>query len=164
MALTEGLEANKEAITKGFKQFKRLADMKELPEGENKDEIDSDLNPVRQKKILDYNLEKNLDDEDKQILNMLDYPSPNKILNADPDEIKEIFEKLTNDTREMSYLVGALKRTKNKSWEQEMELELYKKHHVTQKKYKDILKFYLNSLQYKVGEGLGGLFTSHPKN
>ena len=58
LALTEGLRANQRAITQGFNQLERLADMKELPEGENKDEIEPDLNPVRQKKILQYNLEK----------------------------------------------------------------------------------------------------------
>ena len=50
LALTEGLRANQRAITQGFNQLERLADMKELPEGENKDEVDPDLNPVRQKK------------------------------------------------------------------------------------------------------------------
>ena len=52
LALTEGLRANQRAITQGFNQLERLADMKELPEGENKDEIEPDLNPVRQKKNL----------------------------------------------------------------------------------------------------------------
>ena len=31
LALTEGLSANQKAITDGFSQFERLADMKELP-------------------------------------------------------------------------------------------------------------------------------------
>ena len=55
LALTEGLRANQRAITQGFNQLERLADMKELPEGENKDEIEPDLNPVRQKK-KSYNI------------------------------------------------------------------------------------------------------------
>ena len=166
LALTSSLEDNQKAITDGFSQFKRLADtkelerldrladMKELPEGENKDEIDPDLNPVRQKEILKYNLEKNLDDKDKEILNRLDYPQPNKLLDSNPDEIKIIYEMVANDTREMGNQIGALKRTKNKTWEQEIELDFYKMQHETQKKYKDILKFYLNSLQYKIGQGL----------
>ena len=52
LALTEGIRDNQRAITQGFEQFERLADMKELPQEENKDEIDPDLNPVRQKKNL----------------------------------------------------------------------------------------------------------------
>ena len=51
LALAEGLRANQRAITQGFNQLERLADMKELPDGENKDEIEPDLNPVRQKNL-----------------------------------------------------------------------------------------------------------------
>ena len=61
---------------------------------------------------------------------------------------------VNNDTREMGIKVGALKRTKNKSEEEQMEIELYKMQHETQKKYKTILNFYLNSLKYKEGQGL----------
>ena len=154
LALTEGLRDNQRAITQGFNQFERLADMKELPQEENKDEIDPDLNPVRQKEILKYNLEKNLNDEDKEILNRLDYPQPNELLDSDPDEIKIIYEMVNNDAREIGNKVGALKRTKNKSEEQKMELELHKMQHEAQKKYKEILQFYLRSLQYRVGQGL----------
>ena len=155
LALTEGLKDNQQAITEGFKLLDPLAGIKELPKiEENKDEIDPDLDPIRQKKILEYNLEKNLNDEDKEILKRLDYPQPNQLLNSDPDEIKIIYEMVNNDTREMGIKVGALKRTKNKSEEQKIELELNKTQHETQKKYKEILKFYLNSLQYKVGQGL----------
>ena len=54
LALTEGVRANQRAITDGFKKLdvtERLADMKELPgREENKDDIEPDLNPIRQKK------------------------------------------------------------------------------------------------------------------
>ena len=124
LALTEGLRANQRAITQGFNQLERLADMKELPEGENKDEIEPDLNPVRQKKILQYNLEKTFNENDKEILNRLGYPQPNELLDADPDEIKEIYNKVTNDAKVAGYRVGALKRTKNRTEDEQMELEL----------------------------------------
>ena len=154
LALTEGIRANQKAITDGFNQFERLADMQELPQIENKDEIDPDLNPVRQKEILKYNLEKNLDEEDKQILDLLDYPQPNELLDKDPNEINEIYKMVKKDVKEMGYQIGALKRTKNKTEEQEGELELYIMQQETQKKYKEILDFYLRSLEYKVGQGL----------
>ena len=48
---------------------------------------------------------------------------------------------VANDTREMGNQVGALKRTKNKSEEQKMELELYKMQHETQKNIKKFLNF-----------------------
>ena len=54
LALTEGVRANQRAITDGFKKLdvtERLADMKELPgREENKDDIEPDLNSIRQKK------------------------------------------------------------------------------------------------------------------
>ena len=154
LALTEGLKENQKAITDGFSQFERLADMQELPQVENKDEIDPDINPGRQKEILKYNLEKNFDEEDKQILDLLDYPQPNELLEKDPNEINEIYKMVKNDVKEIGYQIGALKRTKNKTEEQEKELELNIMQRETQKKYKEILDFYLRSLEYKVGQGL----------
>ena len=154
LALTEGLKENQKAITDGFSQFERLADMQELQRIENKDEIDPDLNPVRQKEILKYNLEKNFDEEDKQILVLLDYPQPNELLDKDSDEINKIYNMVKNDVKEMGNQIGALKRTKNKTEEQEKELELNIMQQKTQKKYKEILDFYLRSLEYKVGQGL----------
>ena len=89
LALTEGLRANQRAITQGFNQL----------EGEKKDEIEPDLNPVTQRKILQYNREKTFNDDDKKILERLGYPLPNKLLDADPDELKEIYNKVTNDAK-----------------------------------------------------------------
>ena len=154
LALTEGIRANQKAITDRFNQFERFADMQELPQIENENEIDPDLNPVRQKEILKYNLEKNLDEEDKQVLDLLDYPQPNELLDKDPNEINEIYKMVKNDVKEIGYQIGALKRTKNKTEEQEKELELNIMQQETQKKYKEILDFYLRSLEYKVGQGL----------
>ena len=154
LALTEGLRANQQAITQGFNQLERLADMKELPGGEKEDEIDPDLNPVRQRKILQYNLEQTFNDEDKKIINRLGYPSPNEILDSDPDEIKQVYNKVSNDAKIVGNRVRALKRTKNKSEEQKTDLEIYQMHHKVQKEYKEIFDFYLRSLQYKVGQGI----------
>ena len=124
LALTEGIKANQRAITQGFNQLERLADMKELPEGEKEDEIDPDLNPVRQRKILQYNLEKTFKDENNEILNRLGYPLPNELLDSDPDEIKEIYDKVSNDAKAMGYRVGALKRAKNRSEDEKIDLNL----------------------------------------
>ena len=154
LALTEGIKENQKAITQGFNQFERMADMRELPQVENKDEIEPDLNPIRQKEILKYNLEKNLDEVDKQNLDLFGYPLPNELLNKDSDEINEIYNMVKNDVKIMGNQIGALKRTKNKTEEQELDLELYKIQQKTQKDYRDILKFYLDSLNYKVGQGL----------
>ena len=154
LALTKGINANQKAITDRINQIENLNVMRELPQIENKNEIDPDLNPVRQKEILKYNLEKNLDEEDKLVLNLLNYPQPNELLDKDPNEINEIYKIVKNDVKEMGYQIGALKRTKNKTEEQESELKFYNTQRETQKKYKEILDFYLSSLEYKVGQGL----------
>ena len=54
----------------------------------------------------------------------------------------------------MGYRVGALKRTKNRTEDEQMELELTQMQHKTQKEYKEFFEFYLRSLQYKVGQGI----------
>ena len=41
LALTEGLRANQKAITQGFKEIERLADMKELPGYPEEDQMES---------------------------------------------------------------------------------------------------------------------------
>ena len=146
LALTEGIKANQRAITQGFNQLERLADMKKLPEGEKEDEIDPDLNPVRKRKILQYNLEKTFKDENEEILNRLGYPLPNELLDSDPDEIKEIYDKVSNDAKAMGYRVGALKKTKNRSEDEKIDLNLRRAMHKTQKECKEILKFYLRPL------------------
>ena len=86
--------------------------------------MDPDLNPVRQRKILQYNLEKTFKDENKEILNRLGYPLRNELLDSDPDEIKEIYDKVSNDAKAMGYRVGALKRTKNRSEDEKIDLNL----------------------------------------
>ena len=56
LALTEGLRDNQKAITKGFEQFERLADMKELPQIEyddyNLQEKQSEEEPESEEKYM----------------------------------------------------------------------------------------------------------------
>ena len=47
-----------------------------------------------------------------------------------------------------------MKRTKNRTEAEQMELELTQMQHKTQKEYKEILDFYLRSLHYKTGQGI----------
>ena len=91
-------------------------------------------------------MKKTFRDENKEILKRLGYPLPNELLDSDPDEIKEIYDKVSNDAKAMGYRVGALKRTKNRSEDGKIDLNLSQAMHKTQKEYKEILKFYLRSL------------------
>ena len=67
LALTEGLRANQRAITQGFNQFERLADMRELPDdGWDRDWVPERQSPDEDVRIL--NLEKNFNGNDLHIL------------------------------------------------------------------------------------------------
>ena len=75
LALTEGRRANKKAITDGFSQFERLADMKELPVVEaTEDEEDKDKAPIEKEDkapIAKFNVEdfnRNLNNKETQDL------------------------------------------------------------------------------------------------
>ena len=75
LALTEGLRANQKAITDGFSQFERLADMKELPVVEaTEDEEDKDKAPIEKEDkapIAKFNVEdfnRNLNNKESQDL------------------------------------------------------------------------------------------------
>ena len=50
-------------------------------------------------------------------------------------------------------MIGALKRRKNKTEAEKLELTTYTHQHKLLSKYKNILNIYLNSLDLKVGEG-----------
>ena len=55
----------------------------------------------------------------------------------------------------MGNLIGALKRTKNKTEAEKYELSSYIQQHNLLSKYKNILKIYLNSIDLRVMEGQG---------
>ena len=61
LALTEGLRANQQAITQGFNQFERLADMKGLPS------IEDDNQELSEKTPIIYNLEKKFEKDKLKI-------------------------------------------------------------------------------------------------
>ena len=64
LALTEGLKANQKAITDGFSQFERLADMQELPgvgaieDGEDEDEEEDKVPKEKKPKTPVFNIKK----------------------------------------------------------------------------------------------------------
>ena len=51
LALTEGLKANQQAITKGFSQFERLVDMKELPGVEAIEDKEDKTQAAKEKEV-----------------------------------------------------------------------------------------------------------------
>ena len=155
LAITEGVRANQRAITQGFNQLERLADVRDLP-GVEAIEQQEQLQPAERPKrnIAQYNIERHFNDQDRQVLQNLDYPRPNDFFNTDPRILRDNYIEVTNDKNAMGNGIGALKRTKNKTKEQDEELELNIMQHAVLSKYQNILKLYLETLNLQVGEGI----------
>ena len=147
LALTEGLKANQKAITDGFSQFERLADMKELQPIEEDNQEQSEKTPII------YNLEKNFEKDELNYLSNFGYPRPNNFIDVNPLRLQEIYDEVNNDKTVTGNLMGALKRRKNKTEAEKYELTGYIQQHKILSKYKNILNIYLSSLDLKVGEG-----------
>ena len=152
LALTEGLKENQKAITQGFSQFERLADMKELPQIEEDNQEQSGTDQSKKTPIT-YNLEKNFEKNELDYLSNFNYPRPNNFIDVNPRTLEDIYEQVNNEKTVTGNLIGALKRTKNKTEAEKLELTAYIQQHKILSKYKNILNLYLKSIDLKVGEG-----------
>ena len=152
LALTEGLKENQKAITQGFSQFERLADMKELPQIEEDNQEQSGTDQSKKTPIT-YNLEKNFEKNELDYLSNFNYPRPNNFIDVNPRTLEDIYEQVNNEKTITGNLIGALKRTKNKTEAEKLELTAYIQQHKILSKYKNILNLYLKSIDLKVGEG-----------
>ena len=145
------LQANQLALTQGFDQLNKLADMRELPalEGDYEEPSTSKAkSPTR------YNIEKNIDDVDLEILQMLEYPRPNDFFDTNPKILREIFDEVKNDVKMFTGEIAGLNRKKHKTEEDKEKIENIKMQKDLLHKYKNILKLYLGSLDYKIGQGM----------
>ena len=152
LALTKGLKENQKAITQGFSQFERLADMKELAQIEEDNQEQSGTDQSKKTPIT-YNLEKNFEKNELDYLSNFDYPRPNNFIDVNPRTLEDIYEQVNNEKIVTGNLIGALKRTKNKTEVEKLELTAYIQQHKILSKYKNILNLYLKSIDLKVGEG-----------
>ena len=128
--------------------------MRELPEVEGIEQQEQ-LQPAERpgRNVTQYNIERHFNDEDRQVLQNLDYPRPNNVFNINPVKLQEIYDEVTNDKKVMGNRIGALKRKKNKTEAGKEELELNTMQHGVLSKYKNILDIYLKTLNLQVGEG-----------
>ena len=103
LALTEGLNANQKAITDGFSQFERLADMRELPGVEAiEEEAQAPLPKEKKTTIANFNLEeldRNLNNKGSQdILESNGYEHlPSYYFNKNVSEISSLIEDVNSD-------------------------------------------------------------------
>ena len=102
LALTEGLKDNQKAITRGFEQFERLADMKELPQIEDfdadnqkqSDNEKSDTEPEQSTKAITFDIEKNFNKYDIYIIEKYGFKRPQDLINLNTEDLIENLEKV----------------------------------------------------------------------
>ena len=103
-----------------------------------------------------YNIEKNLDNADLEVLRIMGYPRPNDFFVTDTERLGELLDEVKNDVKTFTGRIVGLNKTKNKKQktEEEEEIELIKMQKDLLHKYKNILKIYLGSLEYQIGKGM----------
>ena len=162
LALTEGIRANQKAITDGFNQFERLIDMQELPgveaiEDEEDDKDDQARAPLPKEDkapIVNLDLEKNFDKNDIVTLEDFNYTRPNDFYVTNIEDLQKDLEDVNSDIKKLTGQINGRKRNKNPS-EDYLALTLLKEEQkITLMKYKNIMKDYFKSLDYKIGQGL----------
>ena len=157
------LKANQLALTSGLDKINetnlRLAEIRELPalEGDYEEPTTSKAkSPTR------YNIEKNFDKVDLDLLNIMGYPSPNNFFGTDTDKLEKILDEVKNDVKVFTGEIAGLNRRKHKTEEDKNEIENLKMQKNLLFKYRNILKLYLGSLEYKIGEGM--IHFNNPNN
>ena len=162
LALTEGLKANQKAITDGFSQFERLADMKELPgvgaiedgEDDKDDQARAPLPKEDKTPIVKLDLEKNFDENDLATIKGNNLTRPNDFYGSN---IEDLEETLKNVTKGIQLLTSQINGRKNKKYPDDeykaatLSMEEEKK---TLNKYKNTIEDYFKSLEYKIGQGI----------
>ena len=152
------LKKNQLALTQGFEQFNRLADMRELPDlgdYDNEEGWDENWIPGDSSKKDSYlNLEKNFDGNDLGILREFGYTRPIDFFEINPKDLELTLEELKGDIKQLTGEISGRKKAKNPSPLYETETEIKKMQKGTLMKYKNTMKDYLRSLKYKVGDGM----------
>ena len=162
LALTEGLKANQKAITDGFSQFERLADMQELPgvvdiedgEDDKDDQARAPLPKEDKTPIVKLDLEKNFDENDLATIKENYLTRPNDFYVSNIKDLEETLKKVTNGIQKLSSQINGRKRKKYPDAEYKavsLSMEEEKK---TLKKYKNTIEDYFKSLEYKIGQGI----------
>ena len=167
LALTEGLRDNQKAITDGFKQFERLADMRELPQIEHddnqkqiKDLIDFDDYQEQPKKTIKYNLERDFSKEDLEYLDLLGYPRPNDFVKNERATLDKMIDEVRGQRKSLGHEIGGMKRKKDQTKQIKEFIKDNQGAHDMLGKYMDILTIYLDTVKLQEGKGIikvGGL-------
>ena len=151
------LKKNQLALTSGLEKINetnlRLAEMRELPALEGDYEAAAPTTS-KAKSPTRYNIEKNLDNVDLGVLKDMGYPRPNDFFDTNPERLREIRDEVKNDVKVSTGQIAGLKRKKQKTEDEKMEIEFIQMQKDLLHKYKNILELYLGSLEYKMGQGM----------
>ena len=107
------------------------------------------------KSLTRYNMEANIDKADRGVLHNVDYPRPNDFFDTSTEKLREIHDEVKNVIKGISYKISGFKRNKQITKEdKENYIRSFQWQKDTLNKYKNILKLYLKSFEYKGGEGI----------
>ena len=179
LALTEGIRNNQLAL-KGIKdqqdqfnraleQIENLGDMEELPgegdiedgeddekdsEDDKDDQAQAPLPKEDKTPIVKLDLEKNFDKNDIATLEEFKYTRPNDFYVSNIEDLQKDLEDVNTDIKTLTGQINGRSKKQNPT-EDYLALTLLKKEQkATLMKYKNIMKDYFKSLEYKVGQGL----------
>ena len=116
---------------------------------------------AKQKSPTRYDIEKNFEKVDLELLRIMGYPRPNNFFGTDIDRLEKIRDEVKNDVKTFTGEIAGLNRKKHKTEEDKEEIERIKMQKDLLHKYKNILKLYLGSLEYQMGEGM--IYFNNPR-
>ena len=161
LALTEGLKAYQKAITDGFSQFERLADIQELTGKDIEDDEDDKDDQARaplpkedKTPIVKLDLEKNFDENDIASLKELGYTRPNDFYDSNIEDLQKDLVDIKSDIKTLTGQINGRKRYKNPDDVYLATTLLKEEQKATLMKYRNIMKDFFKSFEYKVGQGL----------
>ena len=136
--------------------------MEELPgveaikdgEDDKDDQARAPLPKEDKTSIVNLDLEKNFDKNDIATLVDFNYTRPNDFYVTNIEDLQKDLEDVNSDIKKLTGQINGRKRNKNPDDEYLAHTLLKKEQKATLMKYKNIMKDYFKSLEYKVGQGL----------
>ena len=128
--------------------------MRELPGLEGDYEEPTTSEAAKPKSLTSYDIEKNLDNSDLELLSNMGYPRPNDFFDTGTERLREIRDEVKNDVKVFTGQIAGLKRKKEKTEDEKIEIGMIQMQKDLLHKYKNILELYLGSLEYKMGQGM----------
>ena len=161
LALTEGLRANQRAITQGFNQLERLADMRELPgveaieDGDQGAAAEQAIPPKPVDGQFMFNLVNRFKEGEIQKLKEMGYDNPNDFLKEDMDYLESYYKDTNEDVKKANGKIAGKGKKKKKTQQDINYIEKLKEDRDLLVTYKDTLGDLIKAKKtYKTGTGI----------